>query len=136
MMTEAEEQEIRETVGRVIRQSRVAAGFSQERLAELLGEQLGEPVWQTTISQWEHGVHLPPDKRRRALESALKLPHGTLTELIQGPSVPASPFEQAAMSVFRQLPYDLQRVALTVMEGMAADSLRGSDGKRSDDQRR
>lgn len=59
-------------LGKILKQRRIDLNLTQEELAELLG------VSRMTVSVWEHGGNLPSLRNLTALETALKLPKGTL----------------------------------------------------------
>ncbi len=64
----------------IIKKARIAAGLSQEQLAEKVG------VSQGAVAQWESGVTHPSFKVLKPLAGALKI---TLDELVEaGDAVP------------------------------------------------
>lgn len=61
---------------------RERARLSQRALGEKMAEVLGEPLTGQAISEWERGKNLPNRRNAAALENALGVAPGTLTELL------------------------------------------------------
>lgn len=66
--------------GEAIREARLAAGLTQEQLADRID---GE---QTTISRWERGVDVPRDEMRMKVARALGVPVGELFSYPEQPT--------------------------------------------------
>ena len=61
----------REEMGRTIRQARLSKGYTQEKLAEMLGY---EPGGSSSIRKYESGKYYPPYEKLRDISVILGIP--------------------------------------------------------------
>lgn len=70
--------------GEAVRRARTERAWSQIRLAEKLSAELGEPVSQGAVTQWERGIVAPRREKVAALERVLGTGKGELAQLLDG----------------------------------------------------
>lgn len=101
--------ERRRRAGEVIYSARLAKGWNQERLAELLTEAMGEQhvagrtqtVGQSAVSRWESGVAAPEGWKLAAIEQVLGIDDGTLTAILY--ARPPRPVEDRGAAIEARL---------------------------------
>lgn len=84
----------------VIRDERKKRNLTQEKLAEMISDELGDVITYQTISHWECGRHNPEPEHLRALAHALNVPESCF--LVGGDRPAAEQYVKTREDVERQ----------------------------------